>query len=274
MTAARVASGTILDRILDRTAIDLEERKRACSLEDMERQAASIGITVSFRDAIAGPGISVIAEIKRASPSRGIFPVKVSPVEIAREYLTGGASVLTDYPFFHGSLSDLQAAAAVAHGWTAPAPVLRKDFVIDPYQIVEARVRGADAVLLIVAALDDSTLQALMTVAARLDLDALVEVHDERELDRALGVGATLIGINNRNLGSFDIDLDVTERLAPQVPSGVVLVGESGIHTVEHVQAMADVGIDAILVGESLIIQEDRAEAVRALTGVKKRRRG
>ncbi len=268
MTAARVASGTILDRILDRTAIDLEERKRACSLEDMERQAASIGITVSFRDAIAGPGISVIAEIKRASPSRGIFPVKVDPVEIAREYLTGGAaalSVLTDYPFFHGSLSDLQAAAAVAHGWTAPAPVLRKDFVIDPYQIVEARVRGADAVLLIVAALDDSTLQALMTVAARLDLDALVEVHDERELDRALGVGATLIGINNRNLGSFDIDLDVTERLAPQVPSGVVLVGESGIFNRGDVARLGEAGVRAVLVGEGLVVQPDRVSAVRSL---------
>lgn len=268
MTAARVASGTILDRILERTAIDVEERKRACPLEDLERQAAAVGASVSFRDAIAGPGVSVIAEIKRASPSRGIFPLKVDPVEIAREYLAGGAaalSVLTDQPFFHGSLADLQASAEVAHGWPVPGPVLRKDFVIDPYQIVEARVHGADAVLLIVAALDDSTLQTLMTVAARLDLDALVEVHDEHDLERALEMGATLIGINNRNLGSFDVDLGVTERLAPRVPSGVVLVGESGIFNRDDVARLGEAGVRAVLVGEGLIVQPDRASAVRSL---------
>jgi indole-3-glycerol phosphate synthase len=268
VTTARVATGTILDRILDRTAIDVAERKRSTPVGDLQRLARAAVKPVGLRDAISGPGVSVIAEIKRASPSRGMFPVHVDPAMIAAEYLAGGAaalSVLTDAPFFHGSLADLGVASDIAHGLPVPRPVLRKDFVIDPYQVVEARAHGADAVLLIVAALDDAALRALMEVAASYSLDALVEVHDERELERALRAGAILVGINNRNLESFKVDVGVTERLAWRVPSDVVLVGESGIFGPADVARLGAVGVRAVLVGEGLIIQPDRAAAVRSL---------
>lgn len=268
MTAARTATGTILDRILDRTARDVVERRRSYPIDDLERRVATVKKPISLRDAIAGPAVSVIAEIKRASPSRGVFPIHVDPTMIAAEYLSGGAaalSVLTDEPYFHGSLADLSAVAAVAHTWSRPSPVLRKDFVIDPYQVVEARAYGADAILLIVAALDDATLRSLMAVASIYDLDALVEVHDETELERALGVGATLIGINNRNLRSFEVDLAVTEKLASRVPPDVVLVGESGIFNRADVMRLETVGVRAVLVGEGLIVQPNRERAVRSL---------
>ena len=218
------------------------------------------------------PGTTVIAEIKRASPSRGVFPVAVDPAAVAAEYLAGGAaalSVLTDEPFFRGSLADLEAVAGVAHRGPRPAPVLRKDFVVDPFQIVEARAHGADAILLIVVALDDALLRSLLAESARLGMDALVEVHDETELERAADAGATLIGINNRDLRSFHVDLAVTERLAPLAPDGALLVGESGIFTGEDVTRLRRAGIDAVLVGESLIVAPDRAAAVRALREAK-----
>ena len=270
MTTGTTTTGTILDRIIARTAVDLAARKVARPLSELERRAADCLPSVSLAGALGGPGLSVIAEIKRASPSRGVFPVQVDPPAVARAYLDGGAgaiSVLTDEPFFHGSLADLAAAAAVAHERGRPAPALRKDFVIDPYQIVEARAHGADAVLLIVAALDDPALRSLLACARDYSLDALVEVHDERELDRAVVAGASLIGINNRDLRTFEVDLAVTERLAPQAPSDVVLVGESGIFTAAHATRLARAGVRAVLVGEGLILAPDRAAAVRALCG-------
>lgn len=210
----------------------------------------------------------MIAEVKRASPSRGVFPVEVDPPMVARAYIDGGAaaiSVLTDSPFFRGSLADLEAVAEVCHTGSGRTPVLRKDFVIDRYQIVEARAHGADAILLIVAALDDPSLRELGYEAERWGMEALVEVHDETEMARALALPARTIGINNRDLRSFKVDLALTERLAPMAAGSATLVGESGIFGRRDVERMGDAGVSAVLVGEGLILQPDRAAAVRAL---------
>lgn len=265
-------TGTILDRILERTAADLAERKRHIPEAEQRARAEELPKPVLLRRALAGPVVGVIAEIKRASPSRGRFPVEVDPAAVAAEYLGGGAaalSVLTDEPFFQGSLADLALAAKVAHAWPTPAPVLRKDFVLDAYQIYEARATGADAFLLIVAALDDGTIRDLMGVGAELGMDALVEVHDEAELERASRLEAALIGVNNRDLRTFEVDLAVTERLAAMMPEGATVVGESGIFTIDDVRRLEAAGVDGVLVGESLIVAEDRSAAVRRLRGDK-----
>ncbi len=269
--SAFVETGTILDRILDGTARDLAERKLRTAIGELERRASARPKPVSLRSALSSPGVAVIAEIKRASPSRGVFPVAVDPETVARDYLDGGAaalSVLTDEPFFNGTLADLEAAAAVAHGRRLPAPVLRKDFVLDPYQVVEARASGADAILLIVAALADEALARLLAEAERFGMEVLVEVHDEREMDRALNLHARLVGINNRDLHSFAVDLATTERLAPMAGPEVTLVGESGVFARSDVERLAAVGVAAVLVGEGLILQPDRTAAVRSLLGV------
>jgi indole-3-glycerol phosphate synthase len=266
--APTAVTGTILDKIMAQTASDLVDRKARVPLRELERHAQDRPAPLSLRSALAEPGVRIIAEIKRASPSRGRFPVEVDPASVATSYLNGGAaalSVLTDGPFFQGSLDDLRAAADIAHQRPAPAPVLRKDFMLDPYQVVEAKAFGADAILLIVAALSDSQLAELHAAAAEQGMDSLVEVHDEAELARAVAMGATLIGINNRDLRSFVVDLAVTERLAPLAPPETVLVGESGIFTAADVERLGQAGVSAVLVGESLIVAPDRAAAVRAL---------
>ncbi len=269
-TAAFVATGTVLDRILVRTATVGATRRAETPVENLRAGAAARPAPVSLQKALAGPRVAVIAEIKRASPSRGTFPLAVDPPEVAAAYLAGGAaalSVLTDEPFFRGSLADLRAAAAVAHGRPEAAPVLRKDFMLDPYQVHEAYAFGADAILLIVAALDDAALVALRDEAAALGMDALVEVHDEAELERALAIGATLVGVNNRDLRTFEVDLATTERLANRIPAGVILVAESGVFGHADVQRLGRAGAAAVLVGEGLIVQPDRAAAVRSLLG-------
>ena len=266
--APTAATGTILDKIMAHTASDLADRKVRLPLGELERHAQDRPAPLSLRSALSEPGVAVIAEIKRASPSRGRFPVEIDPALVAASYLDGGAaalSVLTDGPFFQGSLDDLRTAAEVAHQRPAPAPVLRKDFMLDPYQVVEARAFGTDAILLIVAALSDSQLVELHAVAVEQGMDSLVEVHDEAELARAAAMGATLIGINNRDLRSFVVDLAVTERLAPLAPPGTVLVGESGIFTAADVERLGRAGVSAVLVGESLIVAPDRSAAVRGL---------
>jgi indole-3-glycerol phosphate synthase len=263
-----VQTGTILDAILARTAADAADRKSTTAVADLEATARSQRPPLSLRGAIRRPGMSVIAEFKRASPSRGVFPISAGPAEVARDYVSGGAaaiSVLTDEPFFRGSLGDLDVAASAAHSEGRPVPVLRKDFVIDPYQIVEARAYGADAVLLIVAALDNTALRELLAVAAAWGMDALVEIHDEREMDRAAAAGASLIGINNRDLKTFTVDLNVSERLAPISPRDAVIVAESGIHGPEDVKRLYEAGAHAVLVGESLVTAPHRAAAVQAL---------
>lgn len=268
MTQAFVETGTVLDRILWRTASDVAIRKSATPVAELEMRARDRRAPISLAHALSRSTMSVIAEFKRASPSKGRFPVEMEPGEVATEYFAGGAaaiSVLTDEPFFQGSMDDLSVAAHVAHSNPVPAPVLRKDFVVDEYQLHEALAIGADAVLLIVAALEQGSLVRLHRAAQDLGLSALVEVHDETELDRALGAGAELIGINNRDLRTFTVDLGVTERLAPEIPSEVIVVGESGIFTPGDVERMRAAGARAVLVGESFIVAPDRAAAVRSL---------
>lgn len=278
MTTGVVHTDTVLDRILKQTAIDLEERKRSVSPRDLEAQiAGKEWQPLPLSRAIDAETVRVIAEIKRGSPSRGVFPVEVDAAKVAEAYVTGGAaaiSCLTDGPFFKGSPDDLTAVASIAHASQAGVPVLRKDFIIDRYQLLEARAWGADVVLLIVAALEDGLLRELYEAAVDLGLSVLVEVHNESEMDRALRLEPEVVGVNNRNLHTFEVDLAVTERLARMVPRTTLLVSESGIFTPEHVERVGACGAAAVLVGESLIVQEDRAAAVRALGSVKRAPRG
>jgi indole-3-glycerol phosphate synthase len=207
----------------------------------------------------------LIAEFKRSSPSGGPIRECADPAEIARAYHAGGAtclSILTEEPHFGGSLLDLQAARAAV-----PLPVLRKDFILDPWQVYESRAAGADAILLIMAALDDSQALDLEDLARLLDLDVLVEVHDRHELDRALGLRTSLIGINNRNLKTLSTDLRTTLDLAPHVPPDRILVTESGIRSHQDLQRLAAAGANCALVGESLLRETDVAAATRALLG-------
>ncbi|HEU0114655.1 MAG TPA: indole-3-glycerol phosphate synthase TrpC [Thermomicrobiales bacterium] len=267
--SGHVATGTYLDRILARTTADLAERKRIVGADDLRRVAAARPDPVDFAAALARPVVGVIAEVKRGSPSRGLFPTAVDPADVAAAYVAGDAaaiSVLTDGPFFQGSLEDLETVASVARAAEPAVPVLRKDFIVDAHQIVESRARGADALLLIVAALDDETLRALLRETRGWGMEALVEVHDAAEMARAVAAEARVIGINNRDLRDFAVDLATTERLAPLAPPGSVVVGESGIFERTDVERLQRAGVSAVLVGEGLIVQEDRAAAVRRLT--------
>ena len=215
--------------------------------------------------------IGVIAEVKRKSPSAGEIRLDAPAAEIARAYAESGAaavSVLTDATFFGGSLDDLEAVAD-----TVAVPLLRKDFTIDPVQILEARAAGAAAVLLIARILDDAQLADFGVLAAELGLSALVEVHDEAEVERALNAGARLIGVNNRDLTTFTTDLAVTERLARYVPGDVVLVGESGVQTLGDMERLARAGADAVLVGEALMRADDAARMIDGARGIERRGR-
>ncbi len=249
----------ILQRILARKAEEIAERSARVPLAELVAQAADLPPTRGFAAAIEAKleaGLSaVIAEVKKASPSRGVIRADFDPAAIAASYAVGGAaclSVLTDADFFQGSEAYLQQARAAC-----ALPVLRKDFTVDPYQVYEARAIGADAILLIVAALDDAALLELALLAAELDLDVLVEVHDEDELERALDVPAPLVGINNRNLRTFETSLDTTLRLRGRVDDGRVLVTESGIHAPADVARLREAGIDAFLVGEAFMRAPD-----------------
>lgn len=268
MTVALPTTGTYLDRILVNTAAELTERRSRTSLSELERLGSQRSAPLSLEPALRAPGVSVIAEIKRASPSKGPIAPDASAEDVARDYLAAGAaaiSVLTDQRFFGGSIDDLRSVAALAHHDPTPRPVLRKDFVIDPYQISEAHAAGADAILLIVAALADTQLAELLAAANGFGLSTLVEVHDEAEMERAFAIGATLIGVNNRDLRSFTVNLATTERLAPLVPSGATLVGESGITTRTDIERLGRAGVHAVLVGETLMRASDRRQALREL---------
>jgi indole-3-glycerol phosphate synthase len=256
---------TILAEILDAKRGEVAAAKaRVAPAALAGRAEAAAEPTRGFRRTLAAaPAPAVVAELKRRSPSRGEIRPDFDPVACAREYAAGGAaalSVLTDERYFGGRLEYLAAVRAAVR-----LPLLRKDFVIDAYQVDEARVAGADAVLLIVAALDAPALAALSARARALGLDALVEVHDERELDAALAAGADLVGVNNRDLRTFVTDLAVTERLAPRLPPSVLLVAESGIAGPADVSRLARAGARAFLVGESLMREPDPGKALRRL---------
>jgi indole-3-glycerol phosphate synthase len=264
------ASTSILERILIKTRDGVARRREAVPYTSLEKLALETPILADFVTSLRVPGTSVIAEFKRASPSKGRFPVDLIPFEVASEYIAGGAaamSVLTDEPFFQGQITDLSDAARVGHAGRVPMQILPKDFIIDEYQILEARAAGADAILLIVAALDQSDLGRLARFADETGIATLVEVHDLGELERAGAIGAKVIGVNNRDLSNFKVDLATTEALAPFRPADAVFVSESGIFTRDDVVRLEAVGVDAVLVGESIMLAPDRAAAIRALRG-------
>ncbi|MDH4168953.1 MAG: indole-3-glycerol phosphate synthase TrpC [Acidimicrobiia bacterium] len=237
------------------------------SLDSLLEQVAALPPCRGFRRALAAAdGLGVIAEIKRRSPSKGDLAVELDPAEVARQYAEGGAtclSVLTDADHFGGSAQDL-AAAREAVG----LPVLRKDFTVAANDVVDARIMGADAVLLIVAALDDVELADFATLAGEIGLDVLVEAHDEGEIDRAMAVGATLIGVNQRDLHTFEVDTDRAVRVAHRMPASVIRVAESGVRGPDDGARLAAAGYDAVLVGESVVTAGDRRAAVAALRSV------
>ncbi len=237
------------------------------SVDTLVAQAAAMPPSRPFRAALtANADIAVIAEVKRRSPSAGALAPDLDPAHLARCYQSGGAaalSVLTDVTFFGGSAGDLVQAREAGS-----LPVLRKDFTVSAADVCDARLMGADAVLLIVASLSDDELVAFRTLATELGMATLVEVHSGDELDRALAAGADLIGVNRRNLATFEVDLGLAERLAARMPEGVVTVAESGVRGPDDVAALADGGYDAVLVGETLVTAPDPASALRVLRGV------
>ena len=257
---------TVLERILSRRRERLEEEMRRRPFAEVRAAARDAPPARDFARAVAGPGdVRIIAEIKRRSPSRGPLRPGLDVPSLARAYAAGGAdalSVLTEQDHFDGRL-DYQTAASAAAG----LPVLRKDILTDPDQLHEARAAGADAVLLIVAALDPGALRDLAALAAALGMAALVEAHDESELRAALDSGAPLVGINNRDLRTLEVSLETSIRLAPLVPPGRTAVAESGIHGPEDLRLLARSGIHAFLVGEHLVLAADVVGALRALKG-------
>jgi len=255
-----------LQRIAAYKREDVAARKASRSAENIAAAALAADPPRGFARALtSAPGLALIAEVKKASPSKGLIRADFDPPALARAYADGGAtclSVLTDAPSFQGADAYLVAARAAVD-----LPVLRKDFLVDPWQVAESRALGADAILVILAMIDDALAADLMAEAKAYGMDALVEVHDAAELARAASLDATLIGVNNRDLRSFVTDLAVTERLAPAVPKGALLVAESGIFTHGDAQRLARAGAKAMLVGESLMRQHDVTAATRALLG-------
>jgi indole-3-glycerol phosphate synthase len=254
---------TYLDRIVD------AHRQRAAadqrSTEALIDEIAALDPVRDFAAALTGPGLAVIAEIKRRSPSKGALALDLHPATLAERYQDGGAacmSVLTDEDFFGGSRDDLVAARAAVS-----LPVLRKDFTVSANDVCDARLMGADCVLLIAAALDDGELRGLHQLARQVGIHALVEIHDEAELERALDVGALLVGVNQRDLVTFAVDTERAVRMAPLMPTGVVRVAESGVDSPALALRLHESGYDAILVGEYLVRSGDVANTVRALRG-------
>ena len=259
----------MIEQLISAARDGVEARRSRLSQADLESRLSRRGDDRPFSEALVRPGLSLIAEFKRRSPSAGEI-VAAADADVAAQvgaYERGGAaalSVLTDEVHFGGSLEDLRAARGACD-----LPILRKDFIVDPYQLYEAAVNGADAVLLIVRALEDGPLRDLHEEARALDLDVLVEVHDEEELERALEVvDADVIGINNRDLGDFTVDIERTYELLSDVPAGKTVVSESGFQTRDQLDDLERVGVDAVLVGEGLMRAPDIESACRALTGL------
>lgn len=261
----RIETPTVLKKILTRKAEEISERKAKTTIEQLKAQLDTSSVTRGFVKAlqakIAVGESAVIAEIKKASPSKGVIRENFDPVDIAKSYEIGGAaclSVLTDVDFFQGADQYLQAARAACR-----LPVIRKDFIVDEYQLFESRVLGADCVLLIVSALQPDELYSLHATALSLGLDVLVEVHDQRELEIALAVDNPMIGINNRNLHTFEVSLDNTFELLEQIPENRIVITESGIHSATDVQRMKNNNVHAFLVGEAFMRNENPGQALK-----------
>ena len=257
----------VLARILADKYEEVRQRSATTPLAEMERLAAAAAAPRDFAgalcNAVAEGRIGLIAEIKKASPSGGLIRDPFDPAALARAYTRGEASclsILTDTPYFQGTVEDLQAARAAC-----PLPVLRKDFMVHPWQVFESRAMGADCILVIMAALSDEVAEELVSTARSLDMSILVEVHDQRELERALGLNVRLIGVNNRNLKTLKTDIATSEFLVPLVPADRIPVSESGIRSAEDVRRMADAGARCILVGEHMMRQTDVAAAAHDL---------
>lgn len=256
-------TNTILDQIVAYKRRELGERKESMPLRLLKRQVAERPAARDFAAALRKPGIGLIAEAKKASPSRGLLCPDFDAVRLATTYEKSGAaavSVLTEAEYFLGSLdylTDVKEAVSV--------PILRKDFIFDPYQVYESAAIGADALLLIVAMLTGAQLKKLHGLTTGLGLQALVEVHDEKEMERAAVAGASMIGINNRDLKTFEVDLGVTEKLAPLAPPEAVVVSESGIKTREDIKRLEAYGADAVLIGETLVTCDDIPGTIREL---------
>jgi indole-3-glycerol phosphate synthase len=254
----------MIEELVEAARTGARQRSDEVSLEELESRLGERPEQRPFREALVRPGLSLIAEYKRRSPSAGEIRRGATPTEIARAYEEGGAaalSVLTDVPHFDGSLEDLREARAAC-----ALPVLQKDFVVDRYQLYEAAVAGADAVLLIIAALSREQLARHYDEARNLDLDVIVEIHTERELEQALTVDAEVLGINNRNLDDFSLDVQTTFDLITDVPAGKTVVSESGISDRATLEELERVGVDAVLIGEALMRSADPEAKVRELT--------
>jgi len=258
---------SVLQKILDTKRDEVEDRRSKRPVAELRACIAGLSPCRDFHNAlaerVAQKSPAIIAEFKRASPSAGWIDRNADPASVARAYELGGAacmSVLTDIEYFHGSDADLQAARAAC-----ALPMIRKDFVVDEYQVFETRALGADAMLLIVAALDDARLRAFSELGAELGLSVLVEVHDQSELDRALAVPGRLLGINNRDLHRFETRLETSEQLASKVPADRIVVAESGIHTCADIERIQAVGIHAFLIGESVMRSDNPSAALRSL---------
>ncbi len=253
-----------LDKIVAQKRKELEQRQKAIPMFELEATIETKPAPLDLASALSGPGISLIAEVKRASPSRGALNPGLNAVELAKTYTRCGAaaiSVLTESSYFMGSGQDLEAVKReLPH-----VPVLRKDFILDPYQLVEARAWGADAVLLIVAILDNVTLQHLVAESHRLGMQCLLEVHNGDELKRALKYDARLIGINNRNLDTLEVDLNITKELRPLIPPGRLAVSESGIKGREDIRKLRAWGVDAVLIGAALVTADDIPAKIKEL---------
>jgi indole-3-glycerol phosphate synthase len=269
-------TGTILDTILEHKRSEVERHQRNTPLSTLEERISGMATPLNLSGALAGDRVRLIAEVKKASPSKGLLSPEFDPVALATCYADNGAagiSVLTEVDHFQGSLQHLSAVkeAVSGQGSAGPSggpPVLRKDFLYDPYQIYESRAWGADAVLLIVAMLEPPQLEDLLAVAQGLWLQALVEVHSRGEMETALKAGAEIVGINHRDLKTFNMDLSLSAQLRPLVPPGKVVVAESGISSAEDVGRMKQAGVHAVLVGEALMKAPDTAAKVRELAGV------
>lgn len=255
----------ILDEIHEHKLVEVAERKKQIPIEDLEKRLPHAPPVRDFAAAIGREGMSLIAEVKKASPSAGIIREDFDPVAIARAYADAGAaaiSVLTDEKYFQGSLTFLEDIRAAVN-----IPLLRKDFIIDAYQIAEARVSGADAILLIVHLLDDETLRSFLDRAHELGMKCVVESHSKEELERAVASGAEILGINNRDLHTFKVDVETAIAFAPLVPRERIVVGESGIKTADDVRRLGKAGVSAILVGETLIKSPDITAKTQELMG-------